>query len=296
VQDGEALEIGDGQLFALSHPYALDGRVSTHPKEAKGFASSNAYLVAEGDEHLLIDTGLSVHEEAILAQLGSLIEPGGRLSVYPLRLGEFSGVCNVRPVAERFDVDVVYGVFGMPDPAEWSDIRPEYRPSIVEGGGGRLREVEQRQAPPVGKAFEIGSEGREIQFLAAPLKLLPTVWLYDTGTRTLFSSDSFTWLWRPTEAGPWVVEGDEDPISAEAVQDYLFASRFWWLPGADTDRIRSELATIFDEYEIEAIAPCFGCVLKGRDAIGRHYQMLDDILRRAPELPKADVATGRWER
>ena len=292
----EAFEIGGGKLHVLSNPYELDGRVSTHPAGARGFAPANVYLLAEDGEHLLVDTGYSVHEAAVLERLDSLVGADDRLSLLPLRLGEFIGVCNVRPIAERFDVGMIYGVFGMPAPAEWADVRPEYRPSIVEGGGGRLREVEQSPAPAVGESLRLGSEGRELRFLTSPLKLLPTVWLYDTETKTLFSSDCFTWVWRESDEGPWSVTADDDVVTEEEILEYLFLSRFWWLPGADTDPIRTQLAAIFEENEVETIAPCFGCVLSGGEVVARHYRMLDEILRRAPDLPKADVTTGRWNR
>ena len=277
-----------GQLYALLHPYELNGLVTTHPRAATGFASSNAYLLLEDDHAMLVDTGLSIHEREIVSELERLV--GQRsLSLSLLRIGEFAGVCNVRPIAERLTVDQLYGMFH-PTAAAWLDFRPEFAPSLCQpGGGGRLRGVQEHQ-PAVGDMLPIGHR-RSVELLAAPLRLLVTRWLYDAATQTLFTSDLFGWLSQSDADGPWVIrDEDADPVSEDEIREYLFGGRFWWLPGAQTDRIRAEIADIFERYEITTIAPAFGCVMHGRRVVERHYAVLDRILARAPREPRSDIA------
>ena len=90
--------LADDRLYALPNPYQLDGRVSTHPPEARGFAPMNSYLVVEDDRALLLDTGWSVHQDTLLAQLDSLLDPSMTLSIWPIRIQEFTSVCNTRAV------------------------------------------------------------------------------------------------------------------------------------------------------------------------------------------------------
>ena len=45
-----------------------------------------------------------------------------------------------------------------------------------------------------------------------------------------------------------------------------------------TDSIRRGITGIFEKYDIETIAPGYGCILSGRNVVARHYQMLDDFL------------------
>ena len=45
--DGAGLGIAtlaEGKLYALQHPFALDGRVSSYPASARGFAVANSYM------------------------------------------------------------------------------------------------------------------------------------------------------------------------------------------------------------------------------------------------------------
>lgn len=289
-----AVDLGGGQLFGLCNPYPLDGRVSTHPRDARGFAPMNCFLAVEEGAAILFDAGFSVHEQALLEQVGSCLHsPDDVLSLCPIRMGEFNGACNARPIADHFHVDALYGL--QERSLSWMDFRPEYRPSITEpGGGGGLRGVADRRARP-GDVLSVGTAGREIEVLPGPLRLLPVTWMYDRATRTLMTADAFTWVSRENRDGPWVVTSDEpDPISLAEAEEHLFGNRFWWLPGARTDEIRSEIAAIFDSHEIETIAPGFGCVLRGRDVVERHYQMLDQILAAAPGMESIGVEAGRW--
>ena len=86
----------------------------------------------------------------------------------------------------------------------------------------------------------------------APIRLIATRWLYDHATKTLFSSDLFTHVWRDVESGPWfVTEADNDSTSPSDVRSFMLNTRYWWLEGAPTDSIRRGIGAIFDKYDIE---------------------------------------------
>jgi hypothetical protein len=123
------------------------------------------------------------------------------------------------------------------------------------------------------------------------IRLIATRWLYDRTTRTLFSSDMFTHVWREAENGPWIVtEADNDPTSARDIRSFLLNTRYWWLEGAPTDSIRRGIGEVFDKYDIETIAPGYGCILRGRNVVARHYQMLDEVLKACDK----SVAVSRY--
>jgi hypothetical protein len=272
----EILELAAGRLYALPCPYALDGRVSTHPDDARGYAAQQVYVLSEGDSALLVETGLTVHEQSLLARLDRILGPTARVGIFPLSLGEFRSVCNMRPIVERFDVHTLYGPFE--DGSDWVDFRPELVPPGEPVGGGQMAELDVVVISSRGGLVPIG-EGRTVQALDAPLRLLPTHWLYDEATRTLFTSDAFTHVWRPTEAGPWAVTADDDSTTLNGLIDYLVRTRFWWLAGADVEPLSNGLADVFDAYEVEIIAPSYGCVLQGRGVVRRHYELLREALR-----------------
>jgi hypothetical protein len=280
----------EGKLYVLPNAYELDGRVATHPLDARGFAPLNSYLVVEQSHALLIDTGWSVHEQSLLAQLDSLIDRSTPLTLWLLRSGEFAGICNTRPIVETFSVGSIYGAGG--DPPAWADFRPEFVPYGAPVGGGAMSGVE-RCGVAVGEPVRVG-DGRALLPLDAPLRLLSASWIYDAETRTLFTADAFTYAWQPTEHGPWLVTSDNDPTTPEGIWDYLVHSRFWWLAGARTEPLRTAIAAIFDSYDIETIAPAFGCVLHGRDLVDRHRRALDTILAHAATAPSIGREVAQW--
>jgi hypothetical protein len=283
---GQIWELAD-KLTVLSNPYELDGRVSSYPRDARGYAPMQCYLLREEDRALLIGTGLSSQQQQILDQLGTLVE-GARLSLIPSGF-DFTRLCNARPIADRFGVEFVYQPPIFDTPPNWLNFRPEFPTDETDG----LRAA-KAQSITTGEPFTFAG-ARKLEVLVPPLRLLPNQWLYDEATRTLFTVDVFTWVWRTHDAGPWVVtEDDEDSTTLETAQHVIYDNRYWWLPGADTTRIRTALADIFERYEIENIAPEHGCVLKGSSVVSRHYQLLDELIANAPNQPAHGVDVGQW--
>jgi hypothetical protein len=225
---------------------------------------------------MLIDTGFGKDEPAIRAQIESLIAPGLPFSMFPLRLNEFMSFNNVESFAGHFNIETCYT--SNPDAALWFDF------GAREDGRSLL---DQMTVTAVTRAdtIRLGKLGREIDVMQAPIRLIATRWLYDRATRTLFSSDLFTHLWRERATGPWVVQdseknrADNDPTTTRDIRSFMLNTRYWWLEGAPTDTIRRGIAEVFDKYDIETIAPGYGCILRGRNVVARHYAMLDEFLK-----------------
>ena len=268
---GGIASLADGRLYALQNPFALDGRVSAYPASARGFSVSNCYLLTQPDGAMLIDTGFGKDEPAIRAEIESLIAPGSPLSLLPLRLNEFMSINNVESFAGHFNIETCYT--SNPDAALWFDFgaRPDGR-SILDN----MSVTAVTRADTI----NLGKQGRAIDVMQAPIRLIATRWLYDRATRTLFSSDLFTHVWRATETGPWIVtDADDDTTTPRDLRSFMLNTRYWWIDGAPTDAIRRGIGEVFDKYDIETIAPGYGCVLRGRAVVARHYKMLDDFLK-----------------
>jgi flavorubredoxin len=268
---GGITTIAEGKLYALQNTFALDGRVSSYPGSARGYSVANSYLLTQSDAAMLIDTGFGKDEPAIRAQIGSLITPGLPLSLFPLRLNEFMSINNVESLAGVFNVETCYT--SDVDAALWFDFGAK-----TEG-----RDVlKSMKVTAVTRAdtIQLGTKNRVIDVMQAPIRLIPTRWLYDRSTRTLFSSDMFTHVWRDTRKGPWTVtEVDDSSTSLQNMRSFLLNTRYWWLEGAATDSIRRGISDVFDKYDVETVAPGYGCVLRGRDVVVRNYQLLDEILK-----------------
>jgi flavorubredoxin len=274
ADDGSAggiMTIAEGKLYALQNPFALDGRVSSYPGSARGYSVANSYLLRQGDAAMLIDTGFGKDEPVIRARIESLITPGLPLSLFPLRLNEFMSINNVASLAGAFNVETCYT--SDVDAALWFDFGAKMEGRDVLGS---MKVTAVTRADTI----QLGTENRVIDVMQAPIRLIPTRWLYDRATRTLFSSDMFTHVWRDTQRGPWIVtEADDSSTSLRDMRSFLLNTRYWWIEGAATDSIRRGISDVFDKYDVETIAPGYGCILRGRDVVVRHYRLLDEILK-----------------
>ena len=267
---GGIAELADGKLYALQHQFALDGRVSCYAASTRGYSVANSYLLTQPDAALLIDTGFGKDEATIRGQIESLIAPGLPLSMFPLRLNEFMSINNVATFAGHFNVDQCYT--SNPDAGLWFDFGTDNSRGILDS----MTVTAVTRADTI----ELGKHGRKIDVMQAPIRLIATRWLYDRATKTLFSSDMFTHVWRDSETGPWIVtDTDNDSTSPREVRSFMLNTRYWWLEGAPTDSIRRGIGDVFDKYDIETLAPGYGCILRGRKVVARHYQMLDDFLK-----------------
>jgi hypothetical protein len=288
----DVIDLAGGKLFALPNPYALDGRVTSHPDDARGFAPQQIYVLLEGTSALVIETGYTVQEQTVLAQLDQVLTPSTRASLFPLSMGEFRSVCNTRPIVERFDVRTLYGPFQ--DGSAWVDFRPELVPPGEGVGGGKMANLDVQIVSGSGNTVigvdEAGT--RQVQALNAPLRLLPTNWVYDPATRALFTSDAFTHVWRPTAEGPWVVTEDDDTTTLDELVDYLLRTRFWWLAGANAEPLCQGMAEVFETHDVEIVAPSFGCVLQGRAVVDRHHELMQDALRVLADRPSIGLTIG----
>ena len=124
-----------------------------------------------------------------------------------------------------------------------------------------------------GLEISIGSGGRSLLVTIAPLRLLSTVRAYDAATCMLFTSDSFGHNLMEREDDPWIVDATNDTASYEQVRDHLLA-KFDWLAAARTDVIREQLAEVFATHDVKTSAPQFGRVIRGRDVVARHRDLV----------------------
>jgi hypothetical protein len=283
---GGIAALAEGKLYALQNPFALDGRVSSYPASARGFAVANSYLLTQSDAALLIDTGFGKDEPLIRAQIESLVAPGLPLSLFPLRLNEFMSINNVEAFAGHFNVEQCYT--SNIDAALWFDFG-------AKADGRSILESMRVTAVTRADTIELGKQGRPIDVMQAPIRLIATRWLYDRSTRTLFSSDLFTHVWRDCANGPWVVTDESDATTGRELRSFMLNTRYWWLEGAPTDQIRRGIDAVFEKYDIETIAPGYGCILRGRKVVARHYRMLDEFLKTCDKSVAVSRYVGRDE-
>jgi len=287
--NNDVITIAEGKLYQLPNPYELNGYVTSHPADATGWAPMNCYLLVENGRALLIDSGYSVAEKSVLRQLSSLIDTETPIEFFPTGLGEFNVVCNAKAITENFNVVKYYGLL---DGAHaWMDFRPDqgrYGTPIAQGAISKV----QNAVAHSHDILEWSHGPRQLQVFQSNLRLLPCHWSYDEETGTLFTADCFTHLSRETAQGPWTVVPGETPPTLEDTYYYYVNSRFWWLPGANTEELEQELIELFGRLDVRAIAPRWGCAMIGEEAVNIHYELLLDVLRKAREDEPTGVTAG----
>jgi hypothetical protein len=288
TKDAHIRELADGALFALQNTMRLDGRVSSYPARAAGYSVSNCYLLRQPDAAWLIDTGFGGHEAALRAQIDSLIGRTLPLSLLPLRLNEFMSIQNIDPFTLYFNVKECFT--GNPDAAFWFD--------FGAGSDSGQNTLDRLTITTIGReeTIAIGALGRPIVVYQAPIRLIATRWIYDAATRTLFTSDMYTHTWRDRQDGPWIIEdGDDDPTDFDDVRSFLLNTRYWWLEGVDTAKLRAGMNRILEKHDIETIAPGYGCILRGRKTVDKHIRLVDDVLRSLDRSVAVSRYVGRDE-
>jgi hypothetical protein len=267
-------DLGEGKAYALHNMMPLDGRVSAYPKSARGFAPSNCYLLVEESGAILLDTGFNGHRRSLFEQIGSIITSDTPLSIFPLRQNEFMSVGNVAALAKEFNVVECFSQ-GREDMDFWFDFE-------LEEFGPKKEEDKLFPTTILGAELQChvgGNTSRPIIGINAPIRLISTMWIYDEGTRTLFSSDMFSHVWQDNPEGPWLVVDDDKVTTSAFVSSFLLNTRYWWIEGIDTTTIRAGIADVFDRCDIETLAPGYGTILRGRELVERQFSVLDEVLR-----------------
>src|SRR5437588_3969771 len=165
---GGIAALAEGKLYALQHPYALDGRVSSYPASARGFSVANSYLLTQSDAAMLIDTGFGKDEPAIRAQIESLIAPGLPLSLFPLRLNEFMSINNVETFAGHFNVEQCYT--SNIDAALWFDFG-------ANANGRSILDAMPVTAVTRSDTIQLGNRGPPLDVMQSPIRLIEMRWL-----------------------------------------------------------------------------------------------------------------------
>jgi len=236
------------RIFVLTDVVEIDDRITWHIPGTRGYEPYNEYLILNDDRALLIDSGVSLHGSSILSSLKELI--GSReLIMYSTRielecLGNHGLIINEFPNSQIVTANVV------PQAALFhvSGFRSTSAPVTHMRMGDNLEEF----------GFP------EIQILQAPLRMLGTSWLWESHSKTLFTTDSFNidMLDRPDDP---VFRSVSDSIPGPEFIRKTLLQKFDWLALADMEMIKSDWERLFQRVTPTAIAPIHGRVQLGQE-------------------------------
>jgi flavorubredoxin len=267
---GGIVELVPGRLYRLGGAVAADSGLSWMPEGRLGYEPINAYLLLEPDRAVMVDTGVALHGDAVVAQLKTLLPPQIQtLSVFATRL-ELDTVGNLGRLTEVATLDAVYAG-GVSNPFDFFE---ELEAGAIVDNSVKL----VRMTPDVSERL---SDARELRLTRTLLKLLQCWWVWDEATGTLFTSDSFGYVRveDPDDVPLTTTLGD---LTEQQVYEHV-TCKFDWLPGARTDKIRENLHSMFEGREVVTLAPGHGCIVQGSEPIAELVRMVDAALVRAEQ-------------
>ena len=234
-------ELAADKLFALQNPMLLDGRVSSYPASAHRLFGLQLLSAAAARRRLADRHRLRRRTSRRCARRSnSLIPRTLPLSLLPLRLNEFMSIQNIDPFTLYFNVKECFT--GNPDAAFWFD--------FGAGSDSGQNTLDRLNITTISReeTIPIGDLGRPVVVYQAPIRLIATRWIYDEATKTMFTSDMCTHTWRDRPDGPWIIQdGDDDPTDFDHVRSFLLNTRYWWLEGVDTAKLRKGIDKILSQ-------------------------------------------------
>jgi flavorubredoxin len=211
------------------------------------------YLLREEDDVILVDSGSFYHREEITGDIDNLTDGDGPDAII-LSHSDYPHAANVSPLGGDTEEVELVASSGSPSQQGLPDARK------CEIGG------------------QLDVKGRTFSFIDPPLAdRSHTTWIYDHGDGVLFTADGFG---NYHERGQcrFLSDGFEDGTPAEEIYEY-HRDNLVWLRYVAPEKVERALDSIFEEFDVNAIAPVHGNPIEGDD-IYVYRDRLYDAMRR----------------
>ena len=197
------------------------------------------YLVREGDDVILIDSGSFFHREGITESIEAATDGEGPDAIV-LSHSDYPHAGNVTSLgAETDDVELV-----------------------ASSGSPAQQGLPDARKCEIGGQLEV--KGRTFSFIDPPLAdRSHTTWIYDHGDGVLFTADGFGNYHEPGQCD--YLSGDfADVTPAESIYEY-HRDNLVWLRYVAPEKVQHTLNAIFDGFAVDAVAPIHGNPIEGDD-------------------------------
>lgn len=204
------------------------------------------YLLQEGDNFTVVDSGSFYHRSAIMDDIAEATNRAG-LGAIVLSHSDYPHSANIGTFRD-----------------EWGDVD-----LVASSGAPSQQGLPEARKATIGESMDV--KGRTFSFIDPPLAdRSHTTWIFDHGDDVLFTADGFGNVHEP---------GDCDMTSRELAggidyDDVLRHNRetLVWLRYVNPEKLRNALESILDEYDPTWVAPIHGNPI--------HRDELDDYLEK----------------
>lgn len=275
------------RLYAIGGYISCERPLSWLSPHAHGFLPVQCYAFRDGAELFVIDTGLHIHQAQILRGLTAI---AGDASMRRLVLTrrEPDNMMNLTAIVQELGIHSVQ----CSGPADPFDIVDKVDTALSSAQIKAMLGTAASFFVP-GEKIAVGT--LEVEHVRPGLRMLATEWFYEKETRSLFTTDTWAFVTRPSPDLPAVLRPSPDDISVKNIRNHL-AAKFEWLSGTDTKPIADALRAVLQR-PTDRICPFYGCTIEGADNVQR---LLDNTMLAlealAAEPPLAPMKGFEWPR
>ena len=270
------------RLLGASVP--IDGRISWYDDLTGRHVPFNTYLIEDGDRQFLVEAGVPAVFDAVARQMESAFPRRQGPARIAVTRNEPDCVASLPLMVRRFGLEEVHSPGLMNTLQFFIDNTGDLNEQTFAHHATELQMLSfgVRCEPALpGNEIVIGPS-RRLSVIAAPLRVLPTVWYYDAFSRTLFCSDTFA---DETAIMPHlrVITEVERPDALRKRFLHSFTLKFDWLFRSELTSVIADLERIFADHDIERLAPNRGLIVSGYRAVRAKQEALLAALRELQE-------------
>ena len=250
-------------------------RLSWLHEDLDAYEPINCYVVIDNDLAFFVDTGAAISEPAVRLAMQDIV--GDKKTNVTFTRNEAECIGNLGYIlGTANDPTLMFG--GVGGIFEWIN-----DPSVAQLDArdflGKIP-VDQVSSPTRKSYGDL-----TFRWMDAGVKeMFLTQWVFEETTGCLFTSDSYGFRHLNSANAPPVIDSTGDLPTVDFVAKE-FAARINWLPGSHFPDVIARLDSLFEELDVQMIAPVHGCVLKGRDVVAEHVALSIKALEAASALP-----------
>lgn len=278
-----ALDVHAGQIHAVGGSVPASMPLSIFPSGVAGWLPMQGYVLREGDQLMMLDTGVTRHKEQIRSALGELVK-GTRTRNLLLSRREHDVAINLPWIVGDFAFQKVI-VGGDLNPLDFFESMDDA--SAFE----QLRAASGIEVEFVRTGAVVSLGSLRMEALPVTMRVLTTHWYYEHSSKTLFSSDSFGFVTSRDDVGPCKRTPTDEEISAERIMHYMSA-KFDWICGIDTKPIIDGFLDAVRDREIDRVCPSLGVIIEGPDAVAKLFDQTVIALEKLAAAPRKPMMEG----
>jgi hypothetical protein len=283
LDNSSIVPVFEDRIFAIGGAVPADMPLSLFPRGMKGWLPLQCYALRDGNNFLLLDTGVTLFKKEIGAAIARISEGSTRRTLLLTRR-EHDAAVNLPWIVSDFAFHLVMA---------GGDLNPlDFFATMDDASAfAQLRATSGIDVKFVkaGSIVEVGL--LRMEALPVVLRVLTTQWYHEHTSKTLFTSDSFGFVTTASKSGPTKISPDKHAISAAEIKKYLGA-KFDWICGIDTKPLIKDLVDVVGGRDIERVCACSGAIIEGKEAVAYLFEQTVVALEELAREPRKSVMAG----